>query len=425
MIDLPAYQRKGELMSLFTSEFTIMSRSSAFGFLASLSILMVAASDVLADSNTLSTQNSKPVISRTAYSSPFFDQVKLHFKKWDSDGNGELSVNEIELSVHNTKVKGKAAAAAASLRRGVRANRNFAPVTLQKLAVSLQTKSTTENPQPRFESMYEAGVKKLQEVNRQLFTADAPAVESISQGRLGDCFLLASLGTCAYRCPERLREFMKELPDGRVEVTYGDGRKVIMEGPSDGEIIIGATSRGTGTWTNMYEKAIGLRMLEESTSKRHVTPFSYIGGGGTPNVPVQVLTGHQLRRHGCELYRDKTDENGASLADLTPLRNDLKAAFQEGRLVVGGCGPKGKQTLVKGIYYNHSYGVLEYDEETDTVLFWNPFGHKYTPKGPDGLQNGYTTEHGKFRVPLKEAVMWFGSFSIETNEPSEKYGPKS
>lgn len=402
-----------------------LKRAAVRAVVLSSLVLMAATLPARADSNAPSRDAPASVVSSDEYLSPFFDQVKAHFKTWDRDGDGELSVNEIELAVHDPKVKGEAAAAAASLRRGVRAHRDYAPVTLEKLALSLQTKSTKLAPQPKFESMFESGLKKLKDAHRQLFTPKGPAIESISQGRLGNCFLLASLGTCAYRYPERLQEFMKERPDGMVEVAYGDGRKVVMEGPSDAEVIIGATSRGTGTWTNMYEKAIGLRMLEASPSTKHVTPFSYIGVGGTPNVPVQVLTGHHVRRHGCELYRDPRDEKGASLADLTPLREDLKAAFRDGRIVVGGCGPKGKQTLVKGIYYNHSYGVLDYDEATDTVLFWNPFGNKYTPKGPDGLEFGYTTEHGKFRVPLKEAVMWFGSFSIETNEPSEKYGRKS
>ncbi len=51
------------------------------------------------------------------------------------------------------------------------------------------------------------------------------------------------------------------------------------------------------------------------------------------------------------------------------------------------------------------------------MTFWNPFGNRYTPKGPPGLQSEYVTEHGRFTMPLAEAVMWFGSFSIETAKP--------
>jgi hypothetical protein len=100
------------------------------------------------------------------------------------------------------------------------------------------------------------------------------------------------------------------------------------------------------------------------------------------------------------------------------MREKLLAAKKAGRLVVGGTAPLGgKQTVVPGLYYNHSYGVLGYNEKADAVTFWNPFGNKYTPKGPGGLAHGYPTEHGRFKMPLADAAMWFGSFSIETDKP--------
>ncbi|MBA4029799.1 MAG: hypothetical protein C0478_02640 [Planctomyces sp.] len=354
--------------------------------------------------------------------SPFYGQVRKNFGQWDLDQSGDLSLPEIELAVHNPGVKGESAAAAASLRRAVRGDKSLPPLSLEKIAGGVVTPSTKDMPQPKYESMYETGLKKIRETNRDLFADGPPRLESISQGRLGDCFLIVSMGTCAYCDPQRLMNMMRMQPSGKVLVTLGSGRQFELEAPTDGEVIIGATSKNTGCWTNAYEKAVGTVMLERAQEKKttHVTPLSLIGVGGTPNVPLEILTGHKVRRHGCEDYRQEKDANGASAEDLQPLRDDLKAAFAEKRLIVGGCGPKGKQALVKGIYYNHSYGVLEYDEATDTVLFWNPFGHKFTPKGPDGLEHGYTTTNGKFRVPLKEAVMWYGSFSIETAEPSGK-----
>ncbi len=349
--------------------------------------------------------------------SPFYQQVQANFPAWDQDGDGKLTVNEIELAVHSPEVRGEAAAAAVSLRRAVRSDKELAPLSLDRIETALRTKSTKEDPQPAFESRYRTALEKITATKKDLFPEGRPQVQSISQGRLGDCFLLASLGTCAHRDPDRLMQMMQPLENGQVRITLGDGRTLMLDPPTDGEMALGATSRGTGCWTVMYEKAIGTVMLERSTTGRHVTPLSLIGVGGTPSVPLAILTGHKVRKHSCTPYRTPVDAEGASTADLDPLRADLMAAFAEGRLVVGGCGPKGTQTLVKGIIYNHSYGVLEYDAATDTVLFWNPFGNKRTPTGPDGLKNGYTTNMGQFRVPLKEAVMWFGSFSIETGEP--------
>jgi len=33
------------------------------------------------------------------------------------------------------------------------------------------------------------------------------------------------------------------------------------------------------------------------------------------------------------------------------------------------------------------------------------------------------TERGRFTMKLTDAVMWFGSFSIETDEPSARFPP--
>lgn len=100
--------------------------------------------------------------------------------------------------------------------------------------------------------------------------------------------------------------------------------------------------------------------------------------------PLEIPTGHAVRRHGCET---------------------LRAAFADRRLVVGGVGGKVDRTGVPGTYFLHPYGVIDYDPAAST------------PKGPEGLAHGYRTEHGVFRVPRNEAVIWFGSFSVGTDEP--------
>ncbi|HVJ85608.1 MAG TPA: C2 family cysteine protease [Caulifigura sp.] len=355
--------------------------------------------------------------STAATASPFFGQVHQNFATWDLDHNGELSVEEVEKAVNNPAIQGEAAAAAASLRRAVRADKSLPPLTEEKIAASLKTTSTKEKPQPKYESMYESALKKITSSRKELFVEETPRLETVAQGRMGNCFLLASLGSCTHCDPSRLKSMFELQPNGRVLVKFGTGETMELDLPTDAELAIGASTANTGLWANMYEKAIGTAMLNRSGPGRYPTPISRISGGGTPSVPLAHLTGHVVRKHSCRDYRTPVDEKGASAADLDPLRKDLIAAFAEGRLVVGGCGPKADQRLVKGIVYLHSYGVLEYDAKTDTVLFWNPLGTSRTPDGPEGLENGYTVKHGLFRVPLKEAVMWFGSFSIETDEP--------
>src|SRR5437870_5556516 len=66
----------------------------------------------------------------------FLEQVGANFSQWDLDRDGSLSANEIELAVSNPKVTGKAAAAAASLRRGVRM-KGIPSLTLAEITASV------------------------------------------------------------------------------------------------------------------------------------------------------------------------------------------------------------------------------------------------------------------------------------------------
>jgi hypothetical protein len=213
-----------------------------------------------------------------------------------------------------------------------------------------------------------------------------------------------------------------ELPDGRTAVHLGNGETVTLPSPTDGEVCIGAGTLNDGVWGNVFEKAIGHVLLERQRSGKFVTPFQIIGVGGGPNTTLSILTGHACKRVGCEDFQKPGKLAGPErTARLEAMRKELVDAFASHRLVVGGTADiHDGETVVPGLYYDHSYGVLAYDRATDTVTFWNPMGNGFTPRGEPGLAHGFPTSHGKFDVALPDAVMWFGSFSIETDQPTGK-----
>ena len=353
----------------------------------------------------------------------FLRQVTAHFPQWDADHDGVLSANEIELALDDPANTGPAAAAAATLRRAIRANSKISPVTVDSLTKAVDGPADPGAPKPpAYEATFRAAVRKIAATKRDLFAAGGPHVATLGQGRLGDCFLLAGVGTIAACQPDRLRRMMTVRPDGQVAVQLGAGEPVVLPPPTDGEIVIGANASNTyndGVWANVLEKAIGHVYLGRQKVQRHLTPYSIIGVGGTPNSPLSLMTGHACKRVGCEDFQKAGKLTGADReARLATMRDELASAFKAGRLVVGGTGEiHGGGTIVPGLYYDHSYGVLAYDRTTDTVTFWNPMGNGYTPRGDAGLAHGYPTSHGRFDVKLPEAVMWFGSFSIETDQP--------
>ena len=62
----------------------------------------------------------------------------------------------------------------------------------------------------------------------------------------------------------------------------------------------------------------------------------------------------------------------------------------------------------------HAFSILGFDKENDMVHVWNPWGNNFTPTGPDGVENGYTTKTSRFDIPLKDMVQVFKDITFET-----------
>ena len=350
--------------------------------------------------------------------SGFIEQVKSHYGEWDTNHDNTLSVNEVELALGNPAIQGEEAAAVASLRRGM-LGKGIKTLTLEQLIASVPYDSKITPAPPQYDSMYEASLTKINGAKRELFATGEPELDALGQGRLGDCFLLAALGTYVNHDPQGLKKMMQVQPDGQVAVTFGTGERVVLPAPTDGEVVIGALTRNQGTWANMFEKSVGRVFLEGQKAPRFVAPYSIIGVGGSPHTVLQLVTGHKVVRVGCEGIRKPGLDAATREARLGELRAKLIETQDAGRMMVAGNGAIGEQdaVTVPGIYYLHSYAVLNYDTKDDTVTFWNPFGNAYTPKGEPGLKTGYLTRYGRFTVPLTEVVQWLGSFSVESDQP--------
>jgi hypothetical protein len=66
------------------------------------------------------------------------------------------------------------------------------------------------------------------------------------------------------------------------------------------------------------------------------------------------------------------------------------------------------------------YTVVGDDRGTDIVEIWNPHGQMFTPKGTPGLENGYPTDHDRFKLPLADACKFYTGFTFETGTPAKE-----
>ncbi|MGV3660692.1 MAG: hypothetical protein ACO1TE_10925 [Prosthecobacter sp.] len=352
-------------------------------------------------------------------SSPFLSAVDAHFKAWDQDHDGILSVVEIENSVASPQFKGPAAAAIASLRRAVRNTDYKLPPLTQESLHKLVPKPKGNEDLPDLDDLFEHASRRIEAGKTDLVDLSKLSLDSLEQGKLGDCFCLAPMGAMLHRDPQEVARRFSPSGEGFVNVTLGASRTFRVSLPTDAERALMATTDGSGVWANCYEKAVGqMRSKEEDTN--HPTELSVVTRGGSAGTMLSILTGHEIERASCSPFRDKKIPEEEKQKLLQDIRRQMTATQAAGRLICGGT-LKGKTAdghKPPGVRGPHAYAILAYDANTDVVTLWDPHGDDYTPPAaPPGIQNGYPRTQGRALIPLTELVQWFGGFSFETERP--------
>jgi hypothetical protein len=341
--------------------------------------------------------------------SPFMSQATRHFDAWDANHDHLLSMAEIDHAIADPAVRAEAAACAVALKRGTKDK--AAKLAMEDIRMGKD-----------YGKLYAWALDRITKANRSLFSTQPPLVDSIRQGKTGDCFCLAALRTMVQRDPQVIAEMIKTQPDGTWSVKVGS-RSIPVPSLTDGEIAIGSNSQN-GLWPLVYEKAVGISRIKEGAAD--ATPYNVVTRGGSAGTMMSILTGHQIKRWSCKTWRDAGADAARQAELLKDLRHQLVAAFAQKRLVTGGTaglapGKKGPP----GITFNHGYAVLGYDPAKDELLLWNPHGDDFKPKGEDGLANGYTKTKGEFHIPLRELVTFFGGFAFEQEAPLAEAVPSS
>jgi hypothetical protein len=339
-------------------------------------------------------------------STGFPAQVKDHFARWDRNKDGTLSRDEIDRLVADPAVKGPEAAAVVALKRAVRNIRYTLPPLTRNTLAELAAKRAKDGPD--LNGMYATALGKITKSNRELFAAGGPSLDHFSQGKLGDCFCLAPLGAMVCREPKDVVRMIRPQADGSYKVRLG-AKDVTVPALTDAELALTGTAGPGGVWVNVYEKAVGLHRKAEAGADSP-SPIDLLGKGGSAGTMVGVVTGHPIERFSCKFAKDPATTPAERDAKLAELRSKLTAAFTEKRLVT--CGTATGVTT-PGVNGNHAYAVTGYDPKTDEILLWNPHGQSFTPKGAAGIEHGYPTKGGRFRVPLPEYVRVFAGLAFE------------
>ena len=353
------------------------------------------------------------------------DAVKENFSQWDSNGDGQLSVDEVNAALANPKIKNGSAAAIVAIEKVIRGHKYKLPPLTKDYLISSplkepansneeaesaddESKAAIFNHEPSFQQRYEKAMMKLRETSQELFPQSLPSFTATHQGALGDCPFVSTVGAIVYRNPADIRAMFKQNSDRSFVVTFGNGKSVKIAHLTDADIAMWSCAGTNGLWFTVLEKAYRKLLVQskKQAGNKQASIYDKFSSGQT----VEIFSGHKT-------YSFELKNFSGGTHDLVTLRNALNNAQRENLLMKTGTPGKGggkAKDWPPHMPHGHAFAILGYDERTDLVHVWNPWGNNVTPKGADGLKNGYKTQTGQFFVPLKEFVEIFNKINFET-----------
>jgi hypothetical protein len=344
-------------------------------------------------------------------STPFTQHVRANFQRWDLNKDGTLSLKEIELALPDRSVKGEDAAALAALRFFLVNPPKDPPGfawTLATLDAYERDVAAHGKLKVNFDGAYNGWVKKLKAANRSLFAPGAPHLESIVQAAQNDCYFLSAVATLIRQRPQDLVSLIRPQEGGGYRVHLpGWGDEVVRE-PSDAELPAYNQDGGDGVWLLVLDKAVGAfraRLFSNMTVGED--PAELVDRGWDQKSVMWAFTGHKIAILSYWTGGGKSQVPGIE----QQARQKLVELAGQHRLIATQAKP-GKDPLPQGIERGHVYAVLNYDQGSDMVTVWNPWGTDFHPKSKDPMA-GYERHHGQFLVPLHDFVSWFGEIEFE------------
>ena len=220
----------------------------------------------------------------------FLAGVQANFARWDLNHDGVLSGNELDLVVADPQTAGTNAAIVAALKRASRqVKMSVPPLTLENIAFC------TARRQPDLGLMFREGWKRIAgATNRNLFVGGLPKLETIHQGRLGNCFCLAPLGAMVHRNPAEVAARFTLATNGNYSVRLG--KKTVTFKFT--KMPVSATNDVAAKLNSLRKKiatAVAENRLMTTGTVKPTTP------GLTPNHAYAVL-GYEAERDAVRLW---------------------------------------------------------------------------------------------------------------------------
>jgi Calpain family cysteine protease len=209
--------------------------------------------------------------------------------------------------------------------------------------------------------------------------------DAVQQGKVGDCYFLASVAAVAKTNPDAIKQMIKENADGTYTVTFpGDAahHQLIVTKPTEAEQDLYNGGSKYGTWASVLEKAYGeLGKIHEGLGD-DIAPSRGIRDGGWSAQPLYLLTGH--------VANEKAVKNTSEAEMLSVLQDAEK---NNKAVTIGSKADTTGMKVPDGYVADHEYtfmGLAKNSHGDWDVIMRNPWG-----TGTYG-----TTDNGVFKMPM-------------------------
>ena len=238
----------------------------------------------------------------------------------------------------------------------------------------------------------------------QLYVNDV-SFDDIQQGRIGDCYLLATLSAIAKVNPQLIKDALRENGDGTCTVRFYDrpfflARRRPVEvtvtpdlptAPSGGRVY-GRSRDPQEQWVGIVEKAYA----------QWKGGYDKIGNGGLPGSVLEALTGKGSLCKVAPLY-----------ASSSMLHREIEEALAKNKPIVASSFFFPFDDSKDGIVRRHAYAVTGTSREGEQLFIHlrNPWG-KTEPAG-DGVDDG------AFKMTAGDFKRRFFAVTVGGLEPEE------
>lgn len=321
---------------------------------------------------------------------PLAEVIARNWNKW-SGGNDTIGKEDLIAALSSPEIKGENAAALVALETYLRKNK-LSSID-KSAAVNLKDEKTAD--------LYMKDIAKLKGTSRMLFSPGQPDFNTMAQGPAGDCYFFSGTGWIAKYRSDVIRKAITHNPDKTYRVVFPNGDDATVAEPTDAEMVFNdsASTLSGGIWMPVLEKALGT-VMSRTSAKSAAVPDPTVAID-VPGVPIGSII---KRWTGNDVSVYKLTDTGKRELEKALTKMHDKNLMAEALLL---------RENSSHLPWDHVYAVMDFDPQTETLSMWNPLACDFTPDGPDGQDNGYTTKRGMFNMPLDDFMEIYSHLAIE------------